>query len=117
MHYYSEETGRELRELFELEVLRWPGVTSRVMYGCPSYQVEGRLFAFLVSGGLVVTRLLRSDREILAQRHTIGEFKAGERVIKYWTRVDVADLRELSYILPYVRKSYEAALARARGIA
>ena len=115
MGYYSEEAMTDLRRVFELEVLNWPRVTARAMFGCPSYQVDGRVFAFLVTGGVVLTQLLVSDREALQRQYEVAEFKTGERVLKHWIQVALPDRRQLGYVLPYVRRSYERALARALG--
>ena len=113
MKYYDEESTGALRERFEGEVLHWPEVTTRLMFGCPSYQVKERLFAFLVTGGIVMTQLLQADRDALGRWRELEEFTAGERVMKKWVKVSVEGVRELSYLLPYVRKSYERAIARA----
>lgn len=115
MSYYSEVEMAELRRLFELEVLKWPRVTVRTMFGCPSYQVDGRLFAFLVTGGVVITQLMRMDRESLRQHYQVADFKAGERVLTQWIQVSLPEKQQLGYLLPYVRKSYERALARTLG--
>ncbi|MBN1261833.1 MAG: hypothetical protein JXB35_14240 [Anaerolineae bacterium] len=115
MPYYVEEEMTQLRQLFEDEVLRWPEVTTRKMFGCPSYQVKDRLFAFLVTGGVVITNLVKNDRDRLAESYTVAEFKAGERVVKYWVQVEISDRRALGFVLPYVRKSYETAIDRALG--
>lgn len=115
MSYYSEAEMVELRRLFELEILSWPRVTARTMFGCPSYQVDGRLFAFLVTGGVVLTQLMLADREALRRQYEVAEFKAGERVLAHWIQVLLPDRRQLGYLLPYVRKSYERALARTLG--
>lgn len=115
MNYYSEDAMADLRRVFDLEVLNWPRVTVRTMFGCPSYQVDGRLFAFLVTGGVVLTQLLASDRDVLRQQFVVSEFKTGERVLSHWIQVALPDRRQLGYVLPYVRKSYEQALARTLG--
>lgn len=115
MSYYSEVEMAELRRLFELEVLKWPRVTIRTMFGCPSYQVDGRLFAFLVTGGVVITQLMQMDREMLRRQYQVADFKAGERVLTQWIQVSLPEKQQLGYLLPYIRKSYERALARTLG--
>jgi len=55
MKYYSEEDMKDLRRVFEKEVLSWPEVSTKRMFGCPCYQADKRLFAFLVTDGLVIT--------------------------------------------------------------
>jgi hypothetical protein len=112
LQYYTDAAAPEIRKAFEEEVLRWPEVTTRPMFGCPSYQAAGRLFAFLVDEGIVITQLLKAERDALARRHELGEFKAGERVIGGWARVTVGNPRELAQVLSYVRASYERVLDR-----
>ena len=113
MQHHLEEVSQELQSLFEIEVLHWPGVTTRQMFGYPSYQVKDRLFAFLVAGDVVLTQLRSADRESLARHHAIQKFKTGERELKYWVRITVKDKRDLGVVMPFVRKSYEITLARA----
>ena len=84
MQYYSEEEARELRAAFEKEVLTWPKVTTRRMFGCPAYVADGRLFAFLVIEGVVITQLRLKEKQTLAQDNQTEAFKAGERVIERW---------------------------------
>ncbi len=114
MKYYSEEKSAKLREAFEAEVLQWPKVTQRPMFGCPSYQVEDYLFAFLVDGGVVIAHLYKTEREILSRRFQVDDFQAGERVLPRWGLVRIKR-EELSFVIPFVRQSYEEALHRAQG--
>ncbi|HOU12958.1 MAG TPA: hypothetical protein PKZ84_07550 [Anaerolineae bacterium] len=112
MQYYSEEEAWELRAVFEKEVLTWPEVTLRRMFGCPAYVADGRLFAFLVTDGVVITQLRRKEIQTLAQDNQIEPFKAGERVIERWTKVTVVAPQTIGRIMAYVRKSYQTALDR-----
>ena len=109
MQYYSEEEAQALREAFEKHVLYWPKVTTRRMFGCPAYLVDGRLFAFLVTGGVVITQLRLKDRQLLAEENTTEPFKAGERTIERWTQVAVDDPKALGRIMGFVRTSYQTA--------
>ncbi len=111
MIYYTESEGRQLREAVEREVLQWPKVTTRKMFGCPTYVVDGKLFAFLVNEGVVITQVRKRDRELLAETFTTAPFKAGEREIDRWLQVTVDDLNRLERLMRLVRKSYETALA------
>ncbi|MCD4738731.1 MAG: hypothetical protein K8R89_05665 [Anaerolineae bacterium] len=115
MKYYSEEKSAKLRETFEAEVLQWLEVTTRPMFGCPSYQVENYLFAFLVDEGVVITHLYKAEREALSRRFQVDGFHAGERVLHRWGLVRIKDWEELGFVIPFVRQSYEEALHRAHG--
>lgn len=112
MPYYIEDDARALRQAFEKEVLLWPQVITRRMLGCPAYVADGRLFAFLVTGGVVITQLRKKDKQMLAQDNQIEPFKAGERVIERWTKVLIADPASVGRIMGFVRKSYQTAMER-----
>ncbi|HQE93764.1 MAG TPA: hypothetical protein PLH19_13280 [Anaerolineae bacterium] len=112
MPYYREDEAHALRVAFEKEVSTWPKVTTRRMLGCPAYVADGRLFAFLVTEGVVITQLRRNDIQTLAQDNSVEPFKAGERVIARWTKVTVTDPNTLGRIMAFIRKSYQTALDR-----
>lgn len=113
MKYYSEETTKLLRLGFEDKVLRWPRVSTKKMFGCPCYQANGKLFAFLVTNGVVVTQLGQADRERIARQHQSSIFKGGERAVQNWLRLPIEHTRDLGRIMPFVRRSYESALRKA----
>lgn len=110
MKYYSEEQAGQLRTALEERILGWSDVTTRRMFGCPAYSVEGRLFAFVVNDGIVLTQLRLRDRELLAEDFETESFVAGEREIERWTKV-VTTPERLSRLMRYVQRSYDAALA------
>jgi TfoX/Sxy family transcriptional regulator of competence genes len=112
MRYYIEEEMKALRERFEEIVLGWPDVTSRKMFGCPSYLAKGTVFGILVTKGLVLTRLSEKDRRELSNTHETTPFEANRRVIKSWIRIPVSDPEDIKELLPFVRKSHEAALSK-----
>ncbi len=111
MPYYLEESAGDLRGVLEAQILAWPQVTARRMFGCPAYLVDGRLFAFLVTDGIVLTQLRLSERKLLAEDFETAPFKAGEREIVRWTRVALKDSQRLPRIMRFVQRSYEAALS------
>lgn len=113
MKLFSEEESGRLRRTFEAEVLGWPGVRAKKMFGCPSYLVGDELFAVLVTRGVVLTRLGEEDRRELASRAPSGPFRARGRTVAKWEQTEVRDDADLSRIMPFVRKSYEA-VGRAR---
>ncbi len=115
MKYYSEEETKELRRAFESGIIRWPRVDSRKMFGCPCYLANGKLFAFLVTKGIVITGLAQSDREKLSRLRSTTPFHTGGKIIASWSMVPVEDGGDLDEIMPFVRRSYEAVLEKAQG--
>jgi TfoX/Sxy family transcriptional regulator of competence genes len=110
MIYYTESKAKALREAVEKQVLNWPRVTTRRMFGCPAYLVDGKLFAFLVTDGVVITQIRKRDREELEAQYSVEPFKAGEREIERWLQVTVDDLEKLERVLTMVKKSYDTVL-------
>ena len=80
------------------------------MFGCPCYKVNGRLFVFLVTEGIVFTHLRQTDKEKLSLEHELNSFNTGKKKIKNWPQVPIHNVEGLKAIMPYVRKSYENAL-------
>lgn len=109
MRYYSEEPMKFLRTELEGQLLCWPGVTAKTMFGCPCYLAHGVLFAFLVTGGVVMTRLPTADADELIRRRGARPFEAGKRTVRAWHGVPVRS-GDLDAVLPFVRRNYEATL-------
>ena len=109
MKYYIEEDMKHIRTVFEDEVLSWPKVTTKKMFGCPCYQVYGKLFSFVVTRGAVITKLNADEVEALKKKFNIGPFKAGKMTTKKWARIDIENTGELKKVIPYVKKSFENA--------
>ena len=113
MKYYSEETTKLLRLGFEEKVLRWPQVSTKKMFGCPCYRANGKLFAFLVTKGVVITQLRQADRERIARQRQSAIFQGGKRIVQNWLRLPIENTRDLGRIMLFVRRSYESALRKA----
>ncbi len=109
LKYYSEEQTGLVRKALEREVLQWPGVTAKPMMGCLCYFRGKRFFAFLVTNGIVITKLSEEDRAELSKRPDTEPFKMAGKTAKSWIRIALKDPNDLRPILPYVRKSYLAA--------
>jgi len=116
MKLYDEERMGPIREAFEADVLLMPEVTSRKMMGCPCYMAGDKMFATLMDDSIVLTKLDEADRERLEEDFGAGPFTAGPRVMTRWSRVPVHEEEDLEALLPFVQRSYEAALReRERG--
>lgn len=110
MKYFDKEDGAALKSAFDEIVLDWPEVDGRTMFGCPSYQAAGTLFAVLVTNGVALTRLPDDHREQVADTFDTGPFQAGERTVTKWLQVTIEDVAELDSLLPHIKASYESAL-------
>lgn len=112
MKYYSEEDMKNIRLAFEEEVLRWQHVSTKKMFGCPCYQTNGKLFAFLVTNGIVIIHLEQADKETLFREHQTTFFQAGKKIVQDWVRVSIKNKDDMDRIMPFVRKSYESAFQK-----
>jgi hypothetical protein len=100
---------RDVRKTLEAEVLTWPEVESREMMGCLCYFRGKRFFAFLITNGLVITKLGKDDRSKLAARPGSKPFEMSGRTASTWIQLPLKKPGDLLPILPYIRRSYEAA--------
>ncbi|HUT17274.1 MAG TPA: TfoX/Sxy family protein, partial [Acidobacteriota bacterium] len=89
---------------------KWPQVTSKRMFGCPCYLANGKMFAGMVTRGIVITKLSSLEREELQKVREIKPFMAGGKTIRNWVRVNI-DPEDLREVMPFVLKSYERAMA------
>ena len=113
LKWYIEEETKELRRAFESEVLGWPQVDYKKMFGCPCYLANGKMFAGLVTKGIVITKLDEPEKEELNKVRKIKPFEAGDRVIKSWVHMDL-EPEDLKQVMPFVKKSYERAIASGK---
>ncbi len=106
MHYYNEEKMGKFRIRLEKEILRWPEVSTKKMYGCPCYKRQEKLFAFLVTDGVVLTKAGEEDKTMLSKEFQIKPFQAANRTMRGWLQIPLGDGSDLRKILLYIEKSY-----------
>jgi hypothetical protein len=109
MKYYDEEKMKIFRIGLEQEIMTWPNVTTKKMYGCPCYKYKEKLFAFLVTNGVVLTKVSEHDKENLAREFSIKPFQAATRTMKGWPQIPVDETSNLAKIIPFIKNSYKQA--------
>ena len=107
MKYYIEEETVDLKAAQDKEILSWDGVEERKMMGCPSYLVGRKMFALVVTGGIVITKLDDLQKEALSNVHQWEPFNA-HRTIKKWAHLKL-ESSLVENILPFVKMSYVTA--------
>jgi len=112
MKYYDEERMRDVRSRLESDILKWPGVKSKEMMGCLCYFRGKKFFAFLVTNGIVITKLAKENRAALSQTSDSRPFEMAGKTASNWVQLPLRGPDELRPLMSYVRKSYEAAAAR-----
>jgi len=109
LKYYSEESIKEIRKTRENKVLQWADVSTKKMFGCPSYKVDEKLFAFLVTDGIVFTKLNEDKKNELEKLFKTGPFQTGTRTVNKWIRISLENKNDLTSIIPYLHQSYQNA--------
>jgi len=111
MQYYNEEKMKNFRVRIEKEILNWPDVTTKKMYGCPCYKYKDKLFAFLVTDGVVLTKSSEQDKIKLSKEFTIKPFQASTRTMKGWPQIPVDETSDLDKIILFIKNSYSQSKA------
>ena len=116
MKYYDDAVMRERRVAFEKRLGTSLGISMKKMFGCPCYKIVGRLFAFLVTDGLVLTQLEDQDRNKLLDEYCGEPFQAGKKIVHTWVQVPLDSQDQLADYWPFVRRSCRFAAAGKRKI-
>ncbi len=61
MKYFDPGKMGQIRDELEEEILQWPGVSSREMMGCLCYLHGRNIIAFLVTDGIVISKLSEQE--------------------------------------------------------
>ncbi len=98
---------REIREELEKEILKWPEVSSREVMGCLCYLHGKNMIAFLVTDGIVISKLSEQEQNDLSKLSKRVSFKMGGKTIRkpVW---ELKTRENLRTILPFLKKSYQA---------
>jgi len=107
MKYYNEEKMKNFRLRIEKEILNWPNVTTKKMYGCPCYKNQEKLFAFLVTDGIVLTKASEQDKMKLSKEFKIKPFQAATRTMKGWPQISFNEKSDLDKIILFIKNSYK----------
>ena len=107
MKYFDTEKMGPIRNELEKEILEWPGVSSREMMGCLCYLHGKNMLAFLVTDGIVISKLSEQDEKDLSKLSKKMSFKMGGKAMRkpVWELKTRDNLRT---VLPFLKKSYQA---------
>ena len=109
MKYYDEGVMKNIRLKIEENIFQWTDVTTKKMYGCPCYKYKNKLFAFMVTDGIVLTKVDELDRIELSKEFSTKPFQSTTRTMKSWPKIPVYKNSDLKKIIPFIKKSYEHA--------
>ncbi len=108
MKYFDTEKMGQSRDELEREILQWPGVSTREMMGCLCYLHGKNMIAFLVTDGIVISKLSEQEQKDLSKLNKKVSFKmAGNSFRKPVWELKTRD--NLRATLPFLKKSYQAA--------
>ena len=94
----------------EQEILNWPNVTTKKMYGCPCNKNKEKLFAFLVTDGVVLTKVSDHDKIKLSKEFGVRPFQAGKRTMNKWPQINVDNTTDLDKVILFIKKSYNQSM-------
>jgi hypothetical protein len=77
------------------------------MYGCPCYKNNEKLFAFLVTDRVVLTKVSEQEKTKLSRAFEIKPFQAGKRTMNKWPQICVDETTDLQTIIPFIKISYD----------
>ncbi len=106
MKYFDTEKMGQIRDELEREILQWPGVSTREMMGCLCYLHDKNMIAFLVTDGIVISKLSeQQEQKDLSKVSRQMSFKMGGKTMRkpVWALKTRDNLRT---ILPFLKKSY-----------
>ena len=106
MKYYNEEKMQILRLKIKKEILNWPNVTTKKMYGYPCYKYKEKLFAFLVTDVIVLTKSNEKDKSLLSKEFKIKPFQAAKRTMKNWLQIPINETSDFNIIINFKKNSY-----------
>jgi len=106
MQYFNEEKMQNIRLKIEKEMLSWPDVTTKKMYGCPCYKYKIKLFAFLVTDGVVLTKSNEQNKMKLSKEFSIKPFQAATRTMKNWSQITIDEASDFTKIIILIKNSY-----------
>jgi len=107
MKYFDTEKMGHIRKELEKEILEWPEVSTREMMGCLCYLHDKNMIAFLVTDGILISKLSEQEEKDLSKLSKKVSFKMGGKTIRkpVWQLKTRENLRT---ILPFLKKSYQA---------
>src|SRR5438132_5861470 len=115
MKYFDEEKMADIREAFDSEVLKWKDVVSRPMMGCLCYLRKRKFVFFLVTDGIVIMKLSDKDQTVLKEKFGGKPFEMAGQTSRLWV-TPLKSTKDLKLVMPFVRKRYEEAVVRPRGL-
>jgi hypothetical protein len=105
--YFDEEKMAGIQKAFDSEVLKWKGVVSRPMMGCQCYFRGRKFICFLVTDGIVLTKLSDNDQDTVKTKFGGKPFEmAGQKKGRLWV-TPLKTTEDLKQVMPFVKKRYE----------
>jgi len=68
--------------------------------------IKKKLFAFLVTDGVVITKASEQDKMKLSKEFMIKPFQAATRTMKGWPQIPIDEATDLNKIIPFIKNSY-----------
>ncbi len=89
----------EIRKIFENEVLKWKGVTSKPMMG-------RKFIGFLVTNGIVLMKLSEKDQKEVKEKFGGKPFEMAGQTGRLWV-TPLNGPKDVRSVMPFVKKRYK----------
>ncbi|MBD3215919.1 MAG: hypothetical protein GF311_25130 [Candidatus Lokiarchaeota archaeon] len=73
------------------------------MFGYLRYKVKDKLFGFLVTEGIVLTKLCGLQKKEIVNEFELGAFKKGSRTMTKWVHIPLTKVDELNPVITYLQ--------------
>lgn len=104
----------EIQKIFDSEVLKWKGVSSRPMMGCLCYFYNRKFIGFLVTDGIVLMKLQEKDQAIVKEKFGGKPFEMAGQTGRLWV-TPLKGPKDVKSVMPFGRKRYgDVSSARAK---
>ena len=114
MKLFDEAKSGKVREAVHELVKGWPGVEAKPMMGCPGWRANDALFVSVIDQGVMLHTLTPEERAAAKADVGGGPFKPdAKRSMDTWLVVPTKPAA-VPKLEPWLKKCYEAALAKAK---
>ncbi|HZG87857.1 TfoX/Sxy family protein [Paenibacillus sp.] len=110
MSYYDERIGAPLRDAVDRLVGDWDGVSRKRMFGCPCYSAGGKIFAIVMSDGLVLTKLPAAEAVRRGSPLPVAPFRTETKNVPSWSKFAVGP-DDVAKLAAWIEEGYRAAVA------
>jgi luciferase-like monooxygenase len=109
--FYDDAKMKSVKAALEKEILAWPMVEAKTMFGCPSYRAKGTLFAGMQTGWIALHALTPEQRKRALEKPFARPFQVMGKTMGKWVQLEAKKSGDVDRVIPFLRACYENAMA------